>query len=131
MDSALKTAVDLAKKERSKRKGRQSYSDELKDAIRAASQSHTKSEIGKQTGISFPTLQKIIGKTRKSGKTGGGKRRASRKSAPSRKRAGASTDAIKVQVSVRLPSGAELTYSDLKSLRDDAATLAQAAKQVG
>lgn len=128
MDPALKTAVELAKKERSQRKGRQSYSDDLKNALREAAKSHTKSELGKQTGISFPTLQKIIGKTRKAGKTSKSSGRPRKSRASSAALAG---DAIKIQVSVNLPSGAELTYSDLKSLRDDAATLSQAAKQVG
>ena len=128
MDNALKTAVELAKKERSQRKGRQSYSDDLKNALREAAKSHTKSELGKQTGISFPTLQKIIGKTRKPGKAA---KRASRPAKTRTRAASSANGAVTIKVSVSLPSGTELTYSDLKSLRDDAATLAQAAKQVG
>lgn len=117
--SDLERAVELATQERKTRKGRQQYSLELKDAIRAASEVHTKAEIGKRTGLSYPTLQKIIGSTSRS------KRRKARQHAKP------SVGSVTVAIQVTLPSGRVLQYQDVETLRADAAVLKAAAAQVG
>ncbi len=112
----------LAQRERKTRKGRQSYSSELQDAIRAASAGHSKSEISKSTGISFPTLQRIVGPSRpKPGRKG----KASKKP-----RATATTGAVSISITVSLPSGAVLRYDDPELVRKDARLLSDAAKRL-
>ena len=128
MADSLQNAAKLAKKEKSTRAGRRGYSEELKAEIRAAAQDHSKAEIERKTGITFPTLQRIIGKTRKS--SGTKKAGAAAKSTKGR-RTSARSGASLVEIKVKLPSGATLTYSDASGLRDDASALAQAAQEVG
>ncbi len=111
--SALATAIELAKKDRSK-KGRTRYSPELKKAIRDAAKSHSKSKIAKDTSISYPTVLKIIGTNR---------------SAPAKNRRArrAPAGAASLAITVTLPSGKSLEYSDLSLLKADAKALSQAA----
>ena len=116
--SDLDRAAELSAKEQQTRKGRQPYSDELKASIRAAAKHHSKAEIGKRTGLSYPTLQKIIGRTR-----GRAKKKVA---APKRK----PEKVLTVTIQVRLPSGVVLDYDDVGTLRKDAGTLEAAARQV-
>ena len=125
MADSLQQASRLAKREKTTRKGRRGYSDELKTLIKAAAEEHSKAEIERKTGITFPTLQRIIGKTRKPRKT-----KAGRPAAKPKNGRRARGSAVVVEIKVKLPSGALLNYSDLSSLRADASALAEAAKAI-
>lgn len=113
----LAQAAALAKKERGKR-GRSGYSSKLQDAIRAAAGSHSKAAIKKATGISYPTITKIVGRTTKAAR--GSRTRAASVASVAR------NGNVTVRVSINLPSGVELSYSSLEGLRKDARTLQEA-----
>lgn len=123
MTTSLDKAVAQAKKETKKGRGRRRYSDELKDLIRAAAKDNSKLALSKGTGISYKTILNITG-TKKRPKTQRkpGTRRVGR---PKR------SAAVSVAITVDLPSGATLTYSDLALLRADAQALNGAAKSLG
>ena len=125
MPDSLQQAAKLAKKEKVTRKGRRGYSDELKALIRAAAADNSKAEIERKTGITFPTLQRIIGSS--------GKPRAGRKAGAAAKSSGGRGARTQgsvplLEITVKLPSGASLNYSDVSSLRADASALAEAAQ---
>ena len=124
MTEVLDTLKKMAAAERKTRRGRRGYSDDLRKAIRSAAKSHTKTEIGKATKISYPTLIRIVGLSAKRKKV------TTKGRSPRRKAAAAAKSAVTIHVSVSLPSGTNLTYSDLSSLRADAKVIGEAAKAV-
>ena len=120
--SNLDRATELAKNERKHRRGRTPYSEELKDAIRGAASEHSRSEISKRTGISYPTIIKILGSKRR--------RRVAKPRSRSVGKQAPRSSAVSVLIKVSLPSGNELSYSEVQALRADARTLASAASSI-
>ncbi len=106
--TALKSAVALAKKER-KTKGRVRYSNELKAALKIAAKATSKSQLAKATGISYPTILRIVGTKKR------------RNAAP---KTGTPTS---LEINVTLPSNTTLRYSSLQELKSDAVALKNAA----
>ena len=122
MTASLSHAVALAKKEIKEGGSRRRYSDQLKDAIRAAAKENSKLALSKGTGISYKTILNITGT----------KKRAKTRRKPGARRVGRPkrSAAVSVAITVDLPSGATLTYSDLTLLRADAQALNGAVKSL-